>query len=145
MNDEKSPILWVILPPEAREQFAAQLDNQEALPEKFANKELKRLNHEPLYQKRIFQAAKAINGRMGIEPGWGEWPADPHECLAIGLILGAMLEREIPEILLDLPEEELAKLEDECRASGVSVERIIIERLTAALDRKADPSDWWKG
>jgi hypothetical protein len=145
MSHHKPSILWIILPPEASAQLSDLADGYNALPEQLGRKQLKRMNRDPLYKKRVFQTAEALTEHFDTRPGWGEWPPDPHECLAVGMVLGLWLERDVPEILLDLPEEALAELEEECRERGVSTEQVIIDRLTASRSREADPADWWKG
>jgi hypothetical protein len=108
MNDETRPILWVILPPQAREKLTDLVGEEDALDERFARQLFGRLTRDqPPYKDRIFVAAKAIGDRLGADPGWGDWPSDPEECLAVGMILGLQLERDLPEMLCELPEEEL--------------------------------------
>ena len=143
MSDKN--ILWMILPPWIGEQLHELADELDALPAKVARKQLKRLKRDPLYQKRIFETAEALTEHFDTQPGWGNWPSDSQECLAVGIVLGLWLERDLPEMLLDLPEEALAELEEECRDRGVSAERVIIDRLGASRNAEADPSDWWKG
>ncbi len=145
MSECTEPILWMILPPWIGEQLHDMTDEFDALQAKVAKKQLKRMNRDPLYKKRIFETAEALTEHFDTHPGWGTWPSDSQECLAIGIVLGLCLERDLPEILLDLPEEALAELEEECRDRGVSAERVIIDRLGASRNSEADPADWWKG
>ena len=89
----------------------------------------------------MFETALVIRERMEVELGWGEWPEDPHECLAIGVILGLWFERDISQIILEVMEE----LEDECRERCVSLEFLIVDRMNTCRDAGIDPDDWWKG
>jgi hypothetical protein len=145
MSECTQTILWMILPPWIGEQLHEMADEFDALPAKVARKQLKRMDQDPLYKKRIFETAEALTEHFDTQPGWGSWPSDYQECLAIGIVLGFWLERDLPEILLELPEEALAEIEEECRERGVSAERVIIDRLGASRNAEADPSDWWKG
>ena len=97
------------------------------------------------YKDRLLQTALAIRGQLETQPGWGDWPEDPTECLAIGVILGRWFERDISELLLEVPEEVLAQLEDECRERCCDLEFLLVERMNACRDAGIDPADWWKG
>jgi hypothetical protein len=50
------------------------------------------------------------------------------------------LERDIDELILEIPEEVLADLEDECRERCVSLEFLIVDRMNAARDAGVDPA-----
>ena len=51
------------------------------------------------------------------------------ESVFIGMILGIWFTKDIEEQLLDMPEEELAFLEKECRQQGISLEQYLFDRL----------------
>jgi hypothetical protein len=145
MSEYTEPILWMILPPWIGKQLHELADELDAIPAKVAKKQLKRMDQDPLYQKRIFETAEALTEHFDTQPGWGTWPPDLQECLAVGIVLGLWFEESLPEILLSLPENALAELEEECRERGVSAERVIIDRLGASRNAGVDPADWWKG
>jgi len=69
----------------------------------------------------------------------------PRECLMIGAILGLWFERDISQIILEVPEEVMEELEDECRERCVSLEFLIVDRMNTCRDAGIDPDDWWKG
>ena len=65
------------------------------------------MNRDPAYKDRVFETACAIHDQLEAQPGWGGWPEDPNECLVIGFVLGCWFERDISELILEVPEEVL--------------------------------------
>jgi hypothetical protein len=103
------------------------------------------MKREPAYKDRIYETARAIRDQLETQTGWeADWPEDTHECLAIGVILGVWVERDINELILEVPEEVLVDLEDECRERCVSLEFLMVERVNACRDAGIDPDDWWR-
>jgi hypothetical protein len=94
--NENRQILWIILPPQTREKLEELADDWGAFSAELGEEQMKRMKQEPFYQERILETAQAISDRIGTEPGWGNWPPDPYECLAVGMILGLWLERAFP-------------------------------------------------
>lgn len=75
------------------------------------------------------------------DPSWGLWPIDPEECVGIGLFLGLVLEDSINEYVTDLPESQLACLEEGVTSSGRSLEEVFIEMLIEAKSLAAELAD----
>ena len=104
------------------------------------------MERDTAYKDRVFETACAIHDQLETQPGWeADWPEDPRECLMIGAILGLWFERDISQIILEVPEEVMEELEDECRERCVSLEFLIVDRMNTCRDAGIDPDDWWKG
>jgi hypothetical protein len=69
-----------------------------------------KFNHDGAFQDRIWSKAKELFDTIFDEDtrSWGNWPADPQECAAIGFILGKLLLNEVDELILTANEVELA-------------------------------------
>ena len=52
----------------------------------------------------------------------------------IGAILGLWFERDVDELILEVPEDVLSQLEDECRERCVSLEFLLVDRTNACRD-----------
>jgi hypothetical protein len=139
------PTIWPIIPPSVRAAFSSKADKNNLIPARVLDQQHLRVEREAAYKDRIYETALAIHDQLEAQPGWGDWPEDPVECLEIGLILGIWLELAIPELILEVPEDVLAQLEDECRERCVSLEFLIVDRMNAFRDAGVDPADWWKG
>ena len=74
-------------------------------------------------------AHKIIDHLEGDRPGWGEWPDNLGDAMAIGIILGLWMKRKADNLVEELPEEELAEIEAICRKLGFSLEQLLIGRL----------------
>jgi len=83
----------------------------------------------------LSQTALAIRDQLETQSGWeADWPEDPQECLMIGAILGLWFERDVDELILEVPEDVLSQLEDECRERCVSLEFLLVDRTNACRD-----------
>jgi hypothetical protein len=140
------PTIWPIIPPSVRAFFSGRADENNLVSACVLDRQHRRMERDPIYKDRIYETARAIHDQLEAQPGWAaDWPEDPHECLAIGVILGFWLERDIDELILEVPEDVLAQLEDECRERCVSLEFQLVDRTNACRDAGVDPSDRWKG
>ena len=66
---------------------------------------------------------------------WGNWPADPQECAAIGFILGKLLQNDVDELILTATEVELAQLDALVKTEGIPLLDCVIKQL---IDRKSE-------
>jgi DMSO/TMAO reductase YedYZ molybdopterin-dependent catalytic subunit len=124
--------IWPIIPPSVRAAFSGRADENNLISARVLDKQHRRMERDAAYENRLFETALVIRERMEVELGWGEWPEDPHECLAIGVILGLWFERDISQIILEVMEE----LEDECRERCVSLEFLIVDRMNTFPGRR---------
>jgi hypothetical protein len=140
------PTIWPIIPPSVRAFFSGRADENNLVSACVLDRQHRRMERDAAYENRLFETALVIRDQLETQPGWAaDWPEDPHECLAIGVILGFWLERDIDELILEIPEEELAQLEKECRERCVSLEFLHVDRMNACRDAGIDPANWWKG
>jgi hypothetical protein len=139
------PTIWPIIPPSVSAAFSDRADENNLISARVLDKQHRRMGRDAVYKNRLFETALVIRERMEVELGWGDWPDDPRECLMIGTILGLWVERDISEIILEVPEEVMTELEDECRKRCISLEFLIVDRMNACRDAGVDPADWWKG
>jgi hypothetical protein len=91
-----------------------------------ATKELRAIAHE------------IIDHLEGDRPGWGDWPDNLGDAMAIGIILGLWMKCKAANLVEELSEEELAEVEAECRELGFSLEQLLIGRLE---EKKAHEGD----
>jgi hypothetical protein len=47
-------------------------------------------------------------------------------------------------LILEVPEETLVELEDQCRERCVSLEFLLVDQMNTCRDAGIDPADWWK-
>jgi hypothetical protein len=135
--------VYPIIPKSVRAFFSGRADENNLVSARVLKKQHRRMEREPAYKDRLFQTALAIRDQLETQLGWeADWPEDPKECLMVGVILGLWVERDIDEIILEVPEEVLAQLEDECRERCVSLEFLMVDRMNACRDAGVDPSDW---
>jgi hypothetical protein len=91
---------------------------------------LRSVRANPARERELLSMALRVTRYLEDFPsGWGEWPDDTGEALYVGLLLGIWFAKDIEEQLLDLPEEELAFMEEECRERGLSTEQYLFDRL----------------
>jgi hypothetical protein len=135
--------IWPLCPASVRAAFSGKADKNNLVSAHILKKQHRRMEREPAYKDRLFQTALAIRDQLETQLGWeADWPEDPKECLMVGVILGLWVERDIDEIILEVPEEVLAQLEDEFRERCVSLEFLMVDRMNACRDAGVDPSDW---
>jgi hypothetical protein len=102
----------------------------------------KRFKKDDEFCDRIWRRARELLDVIFTEESdsWGDWPSDPQECAGIGFIVGMIFEDSINSMLLELPEEQLTRIEEECRSESASLWDILFDRITA-LKADAGPSD----
>jgi hypothetical protein len=114
------PTIWPIISPSVRGFFSDRANENNLVSARVLDRQHRRMERDPIFKKRLFETALVIRDQLETQPGWAaDWPEDPHECLAIGEILGLWLERDIDELILEISEEVLA----DHRACGVSREQ----------------------
>lgn len=102
-----------------------------------------RYMHEPAFCERVHAIAGELNDVV-FDPDsreWGPWPTDLQEAIAVGFVLGVYLEAGLDQMLLELPEEELSFIEQECKERSLSLAEIVIDRLSET--KRSGES--WKG
>jgi hypothetical protein len=94
----------------------------------------KRFKKDNEFSDRIWRRARELMDVIFNEESesWGDWPSDPQECAGIGFIVGFVFEDSIDSMLLELPEEELSRLEEKCRSESASFWDILFDRITAS-------------
>jgi hypothetical protein len=101
-----------------------------SLPPNLADALIDRLcDASPATKELRVMAHKIIDHLEGDRPGWGEWPDNLGDAMAIGIILGLWMKRKADNLVEELPEEELAEIEAICRKLGFSLEQLLIGRL----------------
>lgn len=94
----------------------------------------KRFKTDDEFCDRIWRKARELMDVIFNDESdsWGNWPSDPQECAGIGYIVGVIFENCIDSMLLELPEDELTQLDEQCRAESASLWDVLFDRLTAS-------------
>jgi hypothetical protein len=97
----------------------------------------KRFNKDGEYHDRVWRKARELMDVIFDDESdsWGDWPTDPQECAGLGLVLGVIFEDCLEDVLLELPEDAMAGLEEKSQSESASLWQIMFDRLTA---RKTD-------
>jgi hypothetical protein len=134
-----------VLPPDVCEQVRSHYGRAH-LTKKAMAPFWKRFWKDQAFQDRIWRKARELMDIIFDEEddSWGNWPTQPEECAGIGFLLGIIFEDTLDEMLLELPEDALAGLEEKSRSESASLWEIMFDRLTAS---KTDGgrSESWKG
>jgi hypothetical protein len=106
----------------------------------------KRFKKDDEFCDRIWRKARELMDILFDDENnsWGVWPDQPEECAGIGFILGIIFEDCLDEMLLELPEDALAGLEEKSRIESASLWDIMVDRLTASKTAGGN-SESWKG
>jgi hypothetical protein len=65
------------------------------------------------------------------EPSWGIWPVlDLERCLGLSLVLGIIFEQCAEQIIVDLPEEFVTRIEARSRAESLGLCALLLDELT---------------
>ncbi|MBV8485188.1 MAG: hypothetical protein JO077_20275 [Verrucomicrobia bacterium] len=124
-----------IVPPAVEKRIRAhyqQTMEDDNLPQKALEVFRLRFEKEPGFDNAMIKTALDLANTI-FDPGnpeWGQWPEDVVQCAGLGLILGILFEKMADQIVLELPEEDLAALEVESRASSSSLCDLLFDRLT---------------
>jgi hypothetical protein len=94
----------------------------------------KRFNKDGEFHDRVWRKARELMDVIFDDESdsWGDWPTDPQECVGLGFVLGVLFEDCLDEMLLELPEDTLAGLEEKSRSESASLWEIMFDRLTAS-------------
>ena len=122
---------WLLLPPFIRDRLSAKADQEGILPLNLTAPVLQRMEADQARAEALLETALGIHEHLYARlPGWGDWPTDLGDCLYIGLVLALWIEADLPELLLALPEEQLAQLEA-TRAREVCLEQLHFKSVAA--------------
>jgi hypothetical protein len=106
----------------------------------------RRFNEDPGFHERVWSTAMELAETVFDvdNPSWGNWPDSLEECAGVGFILGAIFQEDAESVVIELPEQELAKLETESREESASLCDLLFNRL-ASYKEAAGASDSWRG
>jgi len=99
-----------------------------------------RLGHDPEYRYRVWLETCTL--LQSSDPASSSWPTDPREALAVGFML-CRWEQGMETAILDLDNEELARLDEEVKRTGRTIDQIVLRNIFEGGE--ADSADWWKG
>jgi hypothetical protein len=126
---------WLLLPPHIRAQIINRTDAEGILPLNLSSPGFEALSRNPNRAKELWRVADSIWAHLESDrPGWGVWPQEVSESLSVGLFLGIIISEQADMLVTELPEEDLAQVEDECKERGICFEQYLIEQI---LERKA--------
>lgn len=125
-----------ILPPGLSERICAYY-GRNYLTKKVMAPFWRKFNHDGAFQDRIWRKADELFDTIFDEEthSWGNWPADPQECAAIGFILGKLLQNNVDELVFTANEVELAQFDALVKTEGISLLDCVIREL---IDCKSD-------
>lgn len=132
-----------------RPDFWTQVEHRfgHALPPNLADALLARLGNGSQASKELRAMALALIEHLEQDrPGWGKWPDNLSDAMAVGMLLGVWIKIQAEKLAADLAEDELVFIEDSCRARAISLEEYLIENIhkTKGEGGEDEPADWWK-
>jgi hypothetical protein len=149
----KSPLPWrgidptfLVVPPELLLRIEAEYGKRTrggVISHRALQPLFDRYMHEPAFCAHLHAIAGRLNDIV-FDPDsheWGAWPEALEEIVGVAFILGVHLEAGIDHMLLELPEEELSFIEQECKERLLSLAEIMIDRLWET--KQSEES--WKG
>ena len=145
---DQRPLVWVVLPPllagRIRRHYGP-VDRSGSIPLRAISKLLNKFETDKTYQGRLRSKARELELIVfdGSIPDWRDWPADIGDCLSVGSILGTFLRLHLDEVITEMPEPLIDRLETESRAGSHCLEEIFISLLVEAK-ASVDPADWWE-
>jgi hypothetical protein len=127
------PLVWMLLPPSIVDQLVRE-DSPDAvtlspnLTEPIMNRVAKRSQHS----KELWQTRREITDHLESgSPGWGPWPSDSKDVLAIGILLGFWIRNQADQLV-----EELAPIEVRCREEGKSLVQYLLDRIVESKEEE---------
>ena len=105
----------LLLPSSIWARLSAKTDSENALPINLSTNVIERLKKDPVRAERLSALAASIWDHLAARrPGWGPWPDNTEDALAVSMILGVWIDRELNESILGLTEEEMKACRPGC-------------------------------
>jgi hypothetical protein len=145
---DQRPLVWAVLPSllagRIRRHYGP-VDRSGSIPLRAISKLLNKFETDKTYQGRLRSKARELELIVfdGSIPDWRDWPADIGDYLLVGSILGTFLRLHLDEVITEMPEPLIDRLETESRAGSHCLEEIFISLLFEAK-ASVDPADWWE-
>jgi hypothetical protein len=136
----------LLLPPAIWDRLSAKTDDEGALPINLSTHVIERLKKDPVRADRLSALAADIWDHLSEQqPGWGPWPENTEDALAVSMLVSVRIGHEVNELVLGLSEEEMTIVERESRERGLSLEQIVINSIAQRVEGQADDGEQWKG
>jgi hypothetical protein len=133
----------LLLPSAIWARISAKTDSENALPINMSTNVIERLKKDPVRAERLSDLADEIWDHLAARrPGWGPWPDNTEDALAVSMLISLQIEHEVNRLILELSEDEMAKVEQQSREQGLSFEQIIINRITERVEGQDDGEQW---
>ena len=133
----------LLLPSAIWERLSAKTDDEGAVPINMSTNVIERLKKDPIRAERLSDLADDIWDHLAAcRPGWGPWPDNTEDALAVSMIISLEIEHEVDQLILELSEEELAFIEQKSREQALSLEQIIINRIVERVESQDDGEQW---
>jgi hypothetical protein len=133
----------LLLPSRVWARLSAKTDDDGAVPINMSTNVIERLKKDPVRAERLSDLADDIwDHLVARRPGWGPWPASVEDALAVSMLISLQIEHEVDRLILELSEEEMAKVEQQSREQGLSLEQIIINRIVERVEGQDDGEQW---
>jgi hypothetical protein len=133
----------LLLPSAIWRRLSAKTDDEGAVPINMSTNVIERLKKDPVRAERLSDLADDIWEHLAARrPGWGPWPDNTEDALAVSMLISVQIEHEVDRLILELSEDEMAKVEQQSREEGLSLEQIIINRIVERVEGKDDGEQW---
>ena len=133
----------LLLPSSIWARLSAKTDSENALPINLSTNVIERLKKDPVRADRLSVLADDIWDHLEARrPGWGPWPDNTEDALAVSMLISLEIEHDADRLILELSEEEIAKVEQQSREQGLSLEQIIINRIVERVEGQAGDEQW---
>jgi hypothetical protein len=132
------PSVWMLLPPSIVGQLVREDGpNAVTLSPKLTGPIMSRLAKRSPHSEELWQTRREIIDHLESgSPGWGPWPSNSKDALAIGILLGFWIQHQTDQLVEELSEEELAPIEAVCREKGKSLEQYLIDRIVESKEEE---------
>ena len=129
----------LLLPSTIWARLSAKTDSENALPINLSTYVIERLKKDPVRAERLSDLADDIWDHLAARrPGWGPWPDNTEDALAVSMLISLEIEHDADRLILELSPDELGFVERESREEGLSLEQIIINRIVKRVEGQDD-------
>lgn len=129
----------LLLPSTIWARLSAKTDSENALPINLSTHVIERLKKDPVRAERLSALAADIWDHLAARrPGWGSWPESTEDALAVSMLISLQIEHDADRLILELSEQEMAKVEQQSREQGLSLEQIIINHIAERVEGQGD-------
>ena len=133
----------LLLPSAIWRRLSAKTDDEGAVPINMSTNVIERLKKDPVRAERLSALADDIWEHLAARrPGWGPWPDNTEDALAVSMLISLEIEHDADRLILELSEEELAFIEQKSREQALSLEQIIINRIAERVEGQGDGEQW---